>query len=166
MVALCWASALTTIGARYDATRTSSPRSRRRWQRPHHSSGHKASTSSIDAPLLAAAEEHAFELCSLAKGGVSTRRKQQTETSPEVNWAANVHYNAKDVREPATIRELQKIIASAQNGIRMLGSRHSFSRVADCRGELISASRLAAAGLSKSMREGIRQRTGRIHTPN
>ena len=42
-------------------------------------SGHKASTSSIDAPLLAAAEEHAFELCSLAKGGVSTRHKQQTE---------------------------------------------------------------------------------------
>ena len=108
-------------------------------------SGHKASTSSIDAPLLAAAEEHAFELCSLAKGGVSTRRKQQTETSPEVNWAANVHYSAKDVREPATIRELQKIIASAQDGIRMLGSRHSFSRVADCRGELISASRLAAS---------------------
>ncbi len=63
----------------------------------------------------------------------------------EQNWAGNVDYLAQRVRAPVTIDELQHIVAeSSARGRRIhaLGSRHSFNRVADTDGDLISTADL------------------------
>jgi len=48
----------------------------------------------------------------------------------EVNWAGNVTYSAQSVHSPASVEELCELIASTAR-IRVLGSRHSFSTIAD-----------------------------------
>ncbi|MGI9607092.1 MAG: FAD-binding protein [Acidimicrobiales bacterium] len=46
------------------------------------------------------------------------------------NWAGNVTYRADRIHYPSTVDEVQHIVRSETN-IRGLGSRHSFSRIAD-----------------------------------
>jgi xylitol oxidase len=48
----------------------------------------------------------------------------------EVNWAGTHTYRAARIHRPSTVEELQEIVAAAPR-IRALGSRHSFSDVAD-----------------------------------
>jgi alditol oxidase len=54
----------------------------------------------------------------------------------EVNWAGTHAYRATRIHRPATVAELQEVVARAPR-IRVLGSRHSFSDVADS-AELVS----------------------------
>ncbi|HYZ46092.1 MAG TPA: FAD-binding protein, partial [Actinomycetota bacterium] len=54
----------------------------------------------------------------------------------EHNWAANYRYGAHRLHTPATVEQLQGIIAAAPR-IRVLGSRHSFTGIADS-DELVS----------------------------
>lgn len=54
----------------------------------------------------------------------------------EVNWAGTHAYRATRIHRPATVEELQEVVARAPR-IRVLGSRHSFSDVADS-AELVS----------------------------
>jgi xylitol oxidase len=61
------------------------------------------------------------------------------------NWAGNVTYRASAVHEPASIDEVRAIVreVSRRGGrVRALGTRHSFSMVADTDGELLSVARL------------------------
>jgi xylitol oxidase len=58
-----------------------------------------------------------------------------------LNWAGNLAYGATRLREPASIEELQEIVAGARS-LRVLGSRHSFNDVADTTGELASLTRM------------------------
>jgi xylitol oxidase len=58
-------------------------------------------------------------------------------TSRLTNWAGNVTYTPTDVHRPSTVDELRKTVASAPR-VKALGSRHSFSRVADTPGTLVS----------------------------
>ena len=56
------------------------------------------------------------------------------------NWAGNVTYSAATIMRPASVEELQEIvIAAAGSGRRVgvVGSRHSFNRIADTDGVLI-----------------------------
>ncbi|HKS02110.1 MAG TPA: FAD-binding protein, partial [Arthrobacter sp.] len=62
----------------------------------------------------------------------------------QYNWAGNLRYAASEVREPATVAELQELVAGATN-LRALGSRHSFNRIADTSGILVSLEHLAPA---------------------
>jgi alditol oxidase len=65
-----------------------------------------------------------------------------TRTSvPAVNWAGNVTFRAERVHHPASVAELSAIVAGARR-IRALGTGHSFSRVADTAGDLVSLDRL------------------------
>ena len=48
----------------------------------------------------------------------------------EVNWAGTHTYRAARIHRPSTVDELQEIVAAAPR-IRALGSRHSFSDIAD-----------------------------------
>jgi xylitol oxidase len=57
------------------------------------------------------------------------------------NWAGNVEFRAATVRSPRTVAELRSVVAESTR-IRALGTRHSFSRIADTDGVLI-----ATAGL-------------------
>jgi alditol oxidase len=56
--------------------------------------------------------------------------------APESNWAGSYEYRARAIHEPATVEELQEIVAGTPR-IRVLGSRHTFSDIADS-DELVS----------------------------
>src|SRR6185436_1833094 len=62
--------------------------------------------------------------------------------APEANWAGSYEYRARTIHEPDTVEQLQEIIAAAPR-IRVLGSRHTFSDIADS-DELVSLARLPA----------------------
>ncbi|MGK5682060.1 FAD-binding protein [Actinoplanes sp. URMC 104] len=53
------------------------------------------------------------------------------------NWAGNIVFNARSVRRPASVDEVQEIVAGG-GPIRVLGSGHSFNRMADTDGTLVS----------------------------
>lgn len=57
------------------------------------------------------------------------------------NWAGNLAYSAAEYLEPTTRGELVEAVRGAPM-VRALGSRHSFSEVADTPGRLISLSRM------------------------
>ncbi|HSS35791.1 MAG TPA: FAD-binding protein [Patescibacteria group bacterium] len=57
------------------------------------------------------------------------------------NWSGNVTYGAARLHEPGSLDELQAIVRSARS-LRVLGSRHSFSAIADTPGDLVSLRRL------------------------
>jgi xylitol oxidase len=56
------------------------------------------------------------------------------------NWAGNVTFSAT-IHEPASVDELRRLVAATPR-IRALGTAHSFSRIADAPGELVSVARL------------------------
>lgn len=57
------------------------------------------------------------------------------------NWAGNLTYRAAELHEPKTIEALQDLVRGAPK-LRALGSRHSFSDVADTTGDLVSLVRM------------------------
>src|SRR5689334_3842479 len=46
------------------------------------------------------------------------------------NWAGSYAYRARELHRPSTLEELQEVLARAPR-IRVLGSRHTFSDIAD-----------------------------------
>lgn len=62
----------------------------------------------------------------------------------EHNWAGNVAYQAREVARPRTVDALRALVADRER-VRPLGSRHSFSEVADGPGTLVSLEELPAA---------------------
>jgi alditol oxidase len=61
------------------------------------------------------------------------------------NWAGNVAFSAERFHRPASLAELQALVAGGEH-VRALGTGHSFSHVADTTGDLVSV-----AGLPKVM---------------
>ncbi|MBC8064762.1 MAG: FAD-binding protein [Chlorobia bacterium] len=57
------------------------------------------------------------------------------------NWAANLTYQASKVHAPDSVAQIQELVAVATK-IRALGTRHSFSDLADTPDELISTAKL------------------------
>ncbi len=57
------------------------------------------------------------------------------------NWAGNVTYSATRVRAPRTVEEAQELVAGSDR-LKTLGTRHSFNRVADTDGTLLSTEHL------------------------
>ncbi|MBM2620976.1 FAD-binding protein [Actinoplanes sp. LDG1-06] len=53
------------------------------------------------------------------------------------NWAGNIVFNARMLRRPGSVSEVQEIVAGG-GPIHVLGSGHSFNRMADTDGTLIS----------------------------
>jgi alditol oxidase len=60
----------------------------------------------------------------------------------ETNWAGNYRYQAARLHRPSTLEQLQEVVAGAPR-IRVLGSRHSFTGIADS-AELVSLRGLPA----------------------
>ncbi|MEU0834178.1 FAD-binding protein [Streptomyces sp. NPDC056231] len=62
-------------------------------------------------------------------------------TPAEKNWAGNIAFGARRLHAPRSVAEIQDIVASgttAGTTVRALGTRHSFSTVADTAGDLVS----------------------------
>jgi xylitol oxidase len=57
------------------------------------------------------------------------------------NWAGNINYHTRNVYYPSSVNQVQQIIEKTKN-IKCLGSRHSFSTIADSDGYLVSTSNL------------------------
>jgi xylitol oxidase len=58
-----------------------------------------------------------------------------------VNWGGNVTFSAADYAAPTSVEELQELVARSDL-VRALGTRHSFSTVADTLGTMVSTHRL------------------------
>ncbi|WP_421742289.1 D-arabinono-1,4-lactone oxidase [Cellulomonas sp.] len=52
------------------------------------------------------------------------------------NWAGNYTYLAPEIHRPRTVEELQEVVAKSSR-IRALGTRHSFTDIADSHGALV-----------------------------
>ncbi|MDP9465096.1 MAG: FAD-binding protein [Actinomycetota bacterium] len=57
----------------------------------------------------------------------------------ERNWAGNVSYGAARFHQPTSVAQVQSVVA-ASTKVRGVGSRHSFSTIADTAGVLVSLS--------------------------
>lgn len=57
------------------------------------------------------------------------------------NWAGNVTFGARRFHRPATVGELQELVAGSDR-LRVLGTGHSFNRIADTTGDLVSVAGL------------------------
>lgn len=57
------------------------------------------------------------------------------------NWGGNYRYRARAIHSPSTLAELQELVATLPQ-VRVLGSRHSFTDIADS-AELLTLDRLA-----------------------
>ena len=57
------------------------------------------------------------------------------------NWAGNLTYRARRVHEPGSVEEVQALVAESRS-IRAIGTRHSFSDIADTDGDLVSLAHL------------------------
>lgn len=53
------------------------------------------------------------------------------------NWGGNFHYQAKQILYPETLEEIQEIVRQNAS-IKALGTRHSFSKIGDTTGVLVS----------------------------
>ncbi|MET7761366.1 FAD-binding protein [Streptomyces sp. NPDC005393] len=62
-------------------------------------------------------------------------------TGAPTNWAGNITFTAARLHRPETLAELRRIVASADR-VRALGTGHSFNRIADTDGDLVSLDRL------------------------
>ena len=64
-------------------------------------------------------------------------------TVPERNWSGNYAYRATALHRPTSLDELRRLVSGAAN-VRALGSRHSFTAIADA-SELIALDRMGDA---------------------
>jgi xylitol oxidase len=62
--------------------------------------------------------------------------------APSANWGGNLVFTATEHVAPADVEELQELVAHSRR-IRAVGTRHSFSPVADTPGTMVSTQRLA-----------------------
>ncbi|MFY1698847.1 FAD-binding protein [Solwaraspora sp. WMMA2101] len=62
-------------------------------------------------------------------------------TAAVTNWAGNVTFAARQIHRPGSVEELRRIVAGADR-LRVLGTGHSFNRLADTDGDLVSLANL------------------------
>lgn len=62
-------------------------------------------------------------------------------TGQPTNWAGNVTFGARRLHRPTSVAQLQEIVAGSER-VRALGSGHSFNRIADSTGDLVSVADL------------------------
>ncbi|MDP9466830.1 MAG: FAD-binding protein, partial [Actinomycetota bacterium] len=66
---------------------------------------------------------------------------RRPDSGTSTNWAGNVAFRAERAHHPATVADLQAVVAGAQR-VRALGTGHSFNRIADTTSDLVSVARL------------------------
>ncbi|GGN37232.1 xylitol oxidase [Actinoplanes campanulatus] len=72
------------------------------------------------------------------------------------NWAGNITFGARRLHRPESVAELRAVLAGADR-LRVLGSGHSFNRLADTDGDLVSL-----AGLPRTVEIAPDRRSVRI----
>ncbi len=77
----------------------------------------------------------------------------------ETNWAGNHVYRAQQLVRPQTLEELREVVGRSRQ-VRALGSRHSFTDLADTDGALVSLAALPAEVEIDSARRLVRVSAG------
>jgi xylitol oxidase len=77
----------------------------------------------------------------LAVGNLLARVAAQEPSEPRKNWAGNLTYSTSRLHTPATAEEVRQVVKSCAK-LRALGTRHSFSAIADSGENQISLERL------------------------
>lgn len=77
------------------------------------------------------------------------------DTAGEKNWAGNIRYSAARLTAPGSVDELRRLVADADQ-VKALGSRHSFNRIADTSGILISTHALDVPTVIDAGRRRVR----------
>jgi alditol oxidase len=67
----------------------------------------------------------------------STETLSQDGGGPLKNWAGNLTYSTRNVHYPATVEQVQELVRKYEK-LRPLGSRHSFSKIADSKENQVS----------------------------
>ena len=62
-------------------------------------------------------------------------------TTPLTNWARNIIFSAERLHGPTSVEQLQRLVAGSGR-IRTLGTGHSFNRIADTTGDLVTVADL------------------------
>jgi alditol oxidase len=94
--------------------------------------------------VSAAASAGIISSLSSCRTGAGIYEEQQLH-----NWAANISYSTRKVYYPSTVEQIRDIIRN-NDKVKCLGSRHSFSKIADSNGSLISTEKMnAVLGLDK-----------------
>jgi xylitol oxidase len=75
------------------------------------------------------------------------------------NWAGNVTFAATQLHRPRTVDELQQLVAASPR-IRALGTGHSFNRIADSSGELVTVADIAGETVVDEMTMTAEVRAG------
>jgi xylitol oxidase len=75
------------------------------------------------------------------------------------NWAGNVRFGARSLPRPTSVAELQSIVAGSDR-VRALGTGHSFNRIADTTGDLVSVADLPALMEIDTARRQVRVSAG------
>ncbi|MCO8271053.1 FAD-binding protein [Actinoplanes sp. TRM 88003] len=71
------------------------------------------------------------------------------------NWAGNIVFGAREVRRPTSVAEVREIVAGG-GPIKVLGSGHSFNRMADTDGTLVSLAELPRLAEISADRKSVR----------
>jgi alditol oxidase len=71
------------------------------------------------------------------------------------NWAGNIEFSAARYHEPTTVEALQELVAASER-VRAVGTGHSFNRIADTPGDLVSLRRLPLSVEVDSDAGGVR----------
>ncbi|MFG1757962.1 FAD-binding protein [Micromonospora echinofusca] len=66
------------------------------------------------------------------------------ESVPRRNWAGNVRYAARRHHAPSSLDELRRLVAGSER-LRVVGTGHSFNRLGDTTGDLVSLAGLPGA---------------------
>jgi xylitol oxidase len=74
-------------------------------------------------------------------GGRGRRHRPVRDDAGVKNWAGNITFSTDRVHRPRTVEELQEIVARGGR-LRPLGTGHSFNRIADSTGDLVSVREL------------------------
>jgi len=80
-------------------------------------------------------------------------------TGAGTNWAGNVAFSAARTAAPTTVDEVARVVAGSEK-VRVAGSRHSFSDIADTTGTLLSLTALGGAPELDAARGVIRVPAG------
>ena len=78
----------------------------------------------------------------------STDRRTDQPAPALVNWAGNLSYSARSLAEPESLDELRRLVARSRR-LRALGTRHSFSPIADTDGDLVAPRPAAPPGRAR-----------------
>jgi xylitol oxidase len=77
----------------------------------------------------------------------------------QTNWAGNVTFGAERVLRPRSVGEVQQIVSAADR-IRAVGTGHSFNRIADTDGAMVSLALLPPSVEVDSSTRSVRVSAG------